>query len=141
MDRFYFLATWFVVAGTRFLQTNVWDREVVDEYSEMLSHYPLQHHNPAFNCLSSTSSPKFPNAIRYHIADVYIDELDKVQPFGSCDDWFIGFVIWSLASPFTTIRMEGADKVEKVKQIRFWTTLAGIRRMKIVARQLVAGVL
>lgn len=62
----------------------------------------------------SPSNPKIPKSIRYHITDIYIDELDKFVPLESAEQDFQE-VIAELVKPFVKIQKEGVDKVAKQK--------------------------
>jgi ribosomal RNA-processing protein 1 len=62
----------------------------------------------------SPSNPKIPNSIRYHITDIYIDELNKIIPLESAEQDFQA-VIAELVKPFVKIRKDGVDKVAKQK--------------------------
>jgi ribosomal RNA-processing protein 1 len=55
-----------------------------------------------------------PKSIRYHITDIYIDELDKITPLESAEEDFQA-VIAELVKPFVKIKKEGVDKVAKQK--------------------------
>jgi ribosomal RNA-processing protein 1 len=55
-----------------------------------------------------------PKSIRYHITDLYIDELDKIVPLESAEEDFQA-VITELVKPFVKIKEEGVDKVSKQK--------------------------
>jgi ribosomal RNA-processing protein 1 len=79
----------------------------------MLKAGPLRY----FSLVQSNRSPrnpKIPNAIRYHITDVFLDELEKVQPFESADATFhLTFPL--LVEPFDNLRLEGMDKTARLK--------------------------
>jgi Nucleolar protein,Nop52 len=62
----------------------------------------------------SPNDPKIPNSIRYHITDIYLDELDKVYPLESADGEFSA-TIDRLIVPFKTLQKEGRDKTAKTK--------------------------
>lgn len=62
----------------------------------------------------SPNDPKIPNSIRYHITDLYLDELDKVQSLESADESFSS-TIQLLIEPFIKIQKEGRDKTAKTK--------------------------
>jgi ribosomal RNA-processing protein 1 len=64
----------------------------------------------------SPNDPKIPNSIRYHITDLYLDELDKVQSLESADESFSS-TIQVLIEPFVKIQKEGRDKTAKTKAI------------------------
>jgi ribosomal RNA-processing protein 1 len=62
----------------------------------------------------SPSNPKIPKSIRYHITDIYIDELDKIVPLESAEQDFQEVIV-ELVKPFVKIQQEGVDKVAKQK--------------------------
>jgi ribosomal RNA-processing protein 1 len=63
---------------------------------------------------NSPNDPKIPNSIRYHITDIYLDELDKIQSLESTDVEFSA-TIDLLIVPFKTLQKEGRDKTAKTK--------------------------
>ncbi|KAI8054630.1 nucleolar protein,Nop52-domain-containing protein [Syncephalis plumigaleata] len=67
IDKFYLLMRRFVNAAFRVLQQNQWDSSLVNAYTELLVNGPL-----------SPYDDKIPCAIQLHIADIYIDELEKL---------------------------------------------------------------
>lgn len=68
MDKFLYLVRAYVNAGFAYLAKNGWkDTETREKYLELLREVPL---NPR--------DPKVPNGLRYHVSDVYVDELEKV---------------------------------------------------------------
>jgi (p)ppGpp synthase/HD superfamily hydrolase len=75
----------------------------------------------------SPSNPKIPKSIRYHIADIYIDELDKILPLESAEQDFQE-VVAELVKPFVKIKEEGVDKWQSRKPRSFWRTLAWKRK-------------
>jgi ribosomal RNA-processing protein 1 len=103
LDKFYLLARRYVAAGFKFLQKQDWSEEYVGEYAEMLSSGPL-----------SPKNLKIPNSIRYHITDIYIDELEKIQPFESADDDFAS-TVEKLIEPFEKLAEMGLDKTGRTK--------------------------
>ncbi|KAK4959690.1 hypothetical protein LTR66_012973 [Elasticomyces elasticus] len=67
MDKFLFLIRRYLFASFRYLARRRWaDADLVDEYLDVLASIPL---NPR--------DMKIPNGLRYHVIDIYIDELDK----------------------------------------------------------------
>lgn len=63
---------------------------------------------------SSPKNQKIPNSIRYHIIDIYIDELDKVIPLESAGEPFSSS-LQLLIEPFVAIREESPDKTARNK--------------------------
>jgi ribosomal RNA-processing protein 1 len=80
----------------------------------MLTSGPLQLLPKSEIANDSPKNPKIPNSIRYHITDIYLDELDKVQPFESADEEFAS-TVEKLIAPFEKLREEGLDKTAKTK--------------------------
>ena len=69
MDKFLYLVRVFLNASFTFAARGQWeDKKVREEVLAQLSEIPL-----------SPRDPKVPNGFRYHIVDIYIDELDKVD--------------------------------------------------------------
>ncbi|KAG6868881.1 hypothetical protein C0993_008629 [Termitomyces sp. T159_Od127] len=69
IDKYYMLVRRFVNASFRLLIRAEWDANVVDQYNDILttSGGPL-----------CPSDLKVPTSLAYHLADIYIEELDKV---------------------------------------------------------------
>lgn len=69
LDKFLYLIRCYVNKGFEYVSKQEWaDKELLTQYTEMLEETP-------FNARDS----KIPNGIRYHVIDVYVDELDKVD--------------------------------------------------------------
>ena len=69
MDKFLYLVRCYVGKGFEVVKKKEWeDEELIEAYLEILAAVPL---NP--------SEQKIPNGLRYHVIDVYVDELDKVD--------------------------------------------------------------
>jgi ribosomal RNA-processing protein 1 len=68
MDKFLFLIRSYVNAGFAYCSKGKWkDEKTTKEYLELLKEIPL---NPR--------DPKVPNGLKYHVIDIYVDELEKV---------------------------------------------------------------
>ncbi|KAI5250375.1 hypothetical protein E4T47_01348 [Aureobasidium subglaciale] len=68
MDKFLFLIRSFVSAGWGWCAKGNWkDAETRKQYGELLKEIPLHPRDP-----------KVPNGLKYHVIDVYVDELEKV---------------------------------------------------------------
>ena len=52
--------------------------------------------------------------MRYHITDIYIDELDKVQSLESTGPDF-STIVDLLVTPFVKLREDGLDKTSRLK--------------------------
>ncbi|KZO91260.1 Nop52-domain-containing protein [Calocera viscosa TUFC12733] len=69
LDKYFMLVRKFVNGGFRLLAREEWDEQSVGEWNDMLGGKggPLD-----------PIDPKIPQALAYHIADLYLDELEKV---------------------------------------------------------------
>ncbi|KAG9683362.1 hypothetical protein KCU95_g14944, partial [Aureobasidium melanogenum] len=68
MDKFLFMIRSYVNAGFAYCAKNNWkDTETRKKYLDLLREIPLNHRDP-----------KVPNGLKYHVIDVYVDELEKV---------------------------------------------------------------
>jgi len=114
LDKFYLLARRYVAASFKFLHKQNWSDEYINQYTEMLTAGPLQLPPKSEIANDSPKNPKIPNSIRYHITDIYLDELDKVQPFESADEEFAS-TVEKLIAPFEKLGEEGLDKTAKTK--------------------------
>lgn len=69
MDKFLYLVRCFLNASFAYAARDAWrDQSVREELLGMLREVPL-----------SARDVKVPNGLRYHVVDIYIDELDKVD--------------------------------------------------------------
>lgn len=69
MDKFLFLIRQYLAASFRQLAKQQWeDTERVEQYIDVLRATPL-----------NARDHKIPNGLRYHVIDIYVDELDKVD--------------------------------------------------------------
>lgn len=68
MDKYLFLVRCYLNASFVYLAQHGWASELVKRYTDILTALPL---NPA--------DSKIPNGLRYHVIDIYVDELDKVD--------------------------------------------------------------
>lgn len=69
MDKFLYLCRQYISTGFSLCAKNSWsDSEFRTEYLDILAEIPL-----------APREPKVPNGLRYHILDIYVDELDKVD--------------------------------------------------------------
>jgi len=114
LDKFYLLARRYVAAGLKFLQSKDWSQETVTEYNEMLESGPLRYDSISFALTVSPKNTKIPNSIRYHITDIYLDELDKIQPLEEAGEDFKSSLS-QLLTPFKKLQKEGLDKVARTK--------------------------
>ncbi|KAI7830561.1 hypothetical protein BC939DRAFT_255051 [Gamsiella multidivaricata] len=67
LDKFYFLLRRFTSYSFRMLKENEWELETIEEYNNVMVNGPL-----------NATSPKVPDGIRYHLIEIYLEELEKV---------------------------------------------------------------
>lgn len=69
MDKFLYLVRCYLNAGWRHFAARRWrDAPRLSQYLDILRQTPL-----------NLTEPRIPNGLRYHVVDIYIDELDKVD--------------------------------------------------------------
>lgn len=69
MDKFLYLVRQMLHAGFALLQKNQWaDASVREQFLDIVAEIPL-----------APREPKVPNGLRYHVIDIYVDELQKVD--------------------------------------------------------------
>ncbi|KAF7846303.1 hypothetical protein BT93_L4649 [Corymbia citriodora subsp. variegata] len=112
MNKFLFLVRQYVAAGFEFLAKREWrDEEALSGYLDILMDVPL---NPR--------EPKVPNGLRFHVMDVYVDELEKVDKERVAP-------IEELLKPLRKMEKDGMTKVIRKRaaealddeRIREWT--------------------
>lgn len=69
LDKFYTLLRRFTGIAFKRIRSTSWQDDLMLAYVDLLEDLPL-----------SASNQKMPNGIRYHIADIYVEELAKVVP-------------------------------------------------------------
>ncbi|KAG0236444.1 hypothetical protein BGW41_000416 [Actinomortierella wolfii] len=70
MDKYYFLLRRFIYYSFKMLKENNWDLEIIEEYTTLMINGPL-----------NATSKKVPDSIRYHIIEIYLEELERnVKP-------------------------------------------------------------
>ncbi|KAG2184364.1 hypothetical protein INT43_000273 [Umbelopsis isabellina] len=73
LDKYYMLLRRVVHYTFKYIGEHDWDLGIIDDYSELLKNGPLKY----VSIIGPTNN-KIPNSIRYHLADIYLDELEKV---------------------------------------------------------------
>ncbi|KAK9494322.1 hypothetical protein V1508DRAFT_395977 [Lipomyces doorenjongii] len=66
VDKFYLLIRWFVHMMFRRLSQSHWELSLVEKWTDILIKYPL-----------NSTNASIPDGIRYHMIDIYIDELER----------------------------------------------------------------
>ncbi|KAI9710907.1 MAG: hypothetical protein M1820_002342 [Bogoriella megaspora] len=69
MDKYLYLIRQYFAASLRFFEKRSWqDTDLLDEYMDILATTPL-----------NTTDAKVPDGLRYHLLDIYVDEMDKID--------------------------------------------------------------
>jgi ribosomal RNA-processing protein 1 len=68
MDKFLYLVRCYVQEGFQYVRRAGWDVTLVEEYMNVLETTPFE-----------LRSVRIPNGLRYHVVDLYVDELDKAD--------------------------------------------------------------
>jgi ribosomal RNA-processing protein 1 len=68
LDKYLYLIRKYLNASFEFLARKKWKKSVVEEWNKILEETPL---NP--------KDMKLPNGLRYHVLDIWVDELNKVS--------------------------------------------------------------
>jgi ribosomal RNA-processing protein 1 len=68
MDKYLFLVRQYLNASFKYLSRQDWqNQDAIEKYMEILEDTPL-----------NAADPKIPNGLRYHVLDIYVDELEKI---------------------------------------------------------------
>jgi ribosomal RNA-processing protein 1 len=67
LDKYLYLIRKYLNASFEFLARRKWKTSVLEEWNAILEETPL-----------NTSDMKIPNGLRYHVLDIWVDELEKV---------------------------------------------------------------
>lgn len=68
MDKFLYLVRCYVQEGFQYVRRAGWDEDVVEAYMGILEATPFE-----------ARDIRIPNGLRYHVVDLYVDELDKAD--------------------------------------------------------------
>ncbi|KAF9090573.1 hypothetical protein BGX23_005906 [Mortierella sp. AD031] len=75
LDKFYFLLRRFLSYSFRMLKENEWDLETIEEFTTVMINGPL-----------NASSKQVPDGIRFHLIEIYLEELEKVVSVAESGD-------------------------------------------------------
>ncbi|KAH7385762.1 hypothetical protein BKA66DRAFT_569596 [Pyrenochaeta sp. MPI-SDFR-AT-0127] len=99
LDKYLYLIRQYVHASFQFLDKNNWKRELLGEWNRVVEETPLE-----------CQDMKIPNGLRYHVLDVWVDELEKIQ-----DGWEkeekTKETLETLVQPIERLAKEGKLKV------------------------------
>ncbi|KAI9751799.1 MAG: hypothetical protein M4579_005885 [Chaenotheca gracillima] len=99
MDKFLFLTRNYLGASFRFLARHAWRPALVAPYTTILSSIPLH-----------PSDVQIPNGLRYHVIDIYVDELDKADTPRS-----EAMSLDGMLEPLRKLEKEGITKTVRVR--------------------------
>jgi ribosomal RNA-processing protein 1 len=104
MDKFLYLVRQYLSASFSYFAKSAWkDTKCLDEYMDILASTPL---NP--------TEKRIPNGIKYHVIDIYVDELEKVDEETEAE-----MPVETLLAPLRSMVKESPTKIvrEKVKEV------------------------
>lgn len=95
MDKYLYLIRQYLNASFKYLARNAWSNtDAVSGYMKILSDVPLH-----------PTDPKIPNGLRYHVLDIYLDELEKLG-----GEKMEGVPVEALLEPIESLKKDGKDK-------------------------------
>ncbi|KAH7085850.1 hypothetical protein BKA63DRAFT_432359 [Paraphoma chrysanthemicola] len=68
LDKYLYLIRQYINASFKFLSRQDWNKETLEQWNEIMEETPL-----------NVSDMKIPNGLRYHVMDIWVDELEKVD--------------------------------------------------------------
>lgn len=68
LDKYLYLIRQYVNASFAFLSQNKWKKDLLEQWNNIMEETPLECQNM-----------RIPNGLRYHVMDVWVDELEKVE--------------------------------------------------------------
>ena len=72
LDKYLYLIRQYVNASFAFLSRNKWKKGLLEQWNSIMEEAPLECKNM-----------RIPNGLRYHVMDVWVDELEKIEG----DEW------------------------------------------------------
>ncbi|KAK9470972.1 nucleolar protein,Nop52-domain-containing protein [Dipodascopsis tothii] len=106
IDKYYLLIRRIVAASFRRLEKMSWKASAVSKYSQILSEFPLHPTNL-----------RVPDGIRYHLVDIYVDELEKVVVESHSSKRNTAIPVDGLLAPFERIAVLGISKVVRKRVV------------------------
>lgn len=112
LDKYLYLIRQYMNASFQYLAAKKWKLSVVEELNSIMEETPL---NP--------TDMKIPNGLRYHVLDVWVDELEKVN--SDWEDEKKQKVLETLVQPIEKLAKNGSLKVvrEAAKEVLAEDTL------------------
>jgi ribosomal RNA-processing protein 1 len=96
MEKFLLLVRRYIGAMFALMQSQEWEGKTVKELLAVLGEVPLE-----------VEDARLPNGLRYHVIDVYVDELERV---GALKDGGDGVPLEELLEPLKKLRKESPTK-------------------------------
>ncbi|KAH0608897.1 uncharacterized protein H6S33_001125 [Morchella sextelata] len=100
MDKFLLLVRMYLASSFRYLRGRNWDAGLVESVVKVMKEVPL---NPTDN--------KVPNGLRFHLTDIFVDELEKLSPEHMKDQ----LPVEQLVEPFQILSVKSPTKMVRVK--------------------------
>ncbi|CAO3629617.1 unnamed protein product [Cunninghamella echinulata] len=104
LDKYYLLFRRFVYFSFQWLANNNWDEEKVEEYTTCLLEGPLH----------PTDRTK-PDAIAYHIMEIYFEELEKVLEQQEQEEEDLDVPMEAITRPLTVLSTDAMNKLTRKK--------------------------
>jgi ribosomal RNA-processing protein 1 len=101
MEKFLLLTRRYVGATFALLEKAGWERGLVESHLELLEEIPL-----------NVDDIKLPNGMRYHVIDVFVDELERV---GALEMGRVGVSLDTLLRPLEKLGKESPTKAVRTK--------------------------
>jgi ribosomal RNA-processing protein 1 len=109
LDKYLYLIRQYMNASFQFLSRQKWDMKIIEEWNAIMAAVPL-----------NTMDQTIPNGLRYHVLDVWVDEMEKVAGKK-----------WE--------KEKGSDELEALVQpIEGLKTGAKLKTVKLAARECLA---
>jgi len=100
MDKFLLLVRRYLASSFRYLHARKWEKDLVGRFMDLLRETPL-----------SPKDMKVPNGLRYHLIDIYVDELEKLKP----EEMKTPLPVATLLSPFEELMLASPIKLVRAK--------------------------
>lgn len=112
LDKYLYLIRQYMNASFQHLAAKKWKSSVLEEFNGIMEETPL-----------NTSNMKIPNGLRFHVLDVWIDELEKVN--SDWEDDKRQKILETLVQPIEKLAKNGSLKVlrEAAKEVLAEDTL------------------
>lgn len=108
MEKFLLLVRRMVGAGLQVCEKAAWDEELVDQMLAVLGGMPFE-----------AMDMRIPNGMRYHVIDIYVDELERVGVLGDkveeVDESVDSELVEKLLGPLTKMAKDSPTKTVRKK--------------------------